>query len=104
MKPNKSGVWEWIDDNGIKRLMAVYNVLANCPNAKPYWRVYFWGGYYNINDETDPCDPNGNNCNKQEWSDRWGNFVGEHGSIPEEKLYSMPTEEQINKLKSEGKL
>ena len=101
MKPNKEGIWEWFKEDGTKCLVAVYNVMANCPNAKPYWRVYFWGGYYNIYNETNPCDPEGNNCTKEEWPDRWGNYVGPINSVPDGQLYLMPAPKQAAEIKKQ---
>ena len=86
MKPNKPGIWEWFNDEGKKLLVSVVDVGY----GTPYLRVAWWGGYYNVNDEDDD--------NPSEWPDRWGNFVGEQGSIPEEQIYSMPTSEERKKM------
>lgn len=103
-KPCKSGIWEWFDKNGTKRLVSVYNVMEKCPNAEPYWRVYWWGGYYNVNDEHDPESSQYDYLTKSEWPDRWGNFVGEIGSVKDEDLYLMPTPEELEKIrKNNGK-
>lgn len=93
MKPNKEGIWEWFDKDGTKRLVYVCDVCKEFP--EPYFRVYWNGGYYNVNDEHDPEAPEYDWACKAEWPDSWGNFVGEHGSIPDEQLYLMqppPTE------------
>ena len=91
MKPNKPGVWEWFEEDGTKRLMAVFNIEHN-PECPPYLRVYWWGGYYNVADSPEevPDDPF---C-KAEWPDRWGNYIGPNGSVKEEDLYNGPTPEQ----------
>jgi hypothetical protein len=96
MKPDKEGIWEWFDTDGTKRLVHVCNVIPS--RKEPYLRVYWWGGYYNINDEINPCDPGGNNCAKQEWADRWGKYIGPAGSVKEEELYQMPTPEQRQEI------
>ena len=83
MKPNKEGIWEWFDTDGAKRLVYVCNVGG----AKPYLRVYWWGGYYNI--YADPI---------AEWADRWGNYVGPNGSVNDDDLYLGPTPEQREKI------
>ena len=92
MKPDKSGIWEWYDTNGIKRLVSVFNIEHD-PSRPQYLRVYFWGGYYNVNDEPEevPGDPF---C-KAEWPDRWGNYIGPEGCVKEEDLYGMPTKEEL---------
>ena len=93
MKPDKPGIWEWFDSDGTKRLVEVFDIFDHCPECKPYLRVYWWGGYYNVNDVGDgPFD-------KAEWPDRWGNYVGENESIPNEQLYLMPTPEQFEEIK-----
>ena len=55
-KPNNAGIWEWIDDNGVIQPVEVVNVLLNCPDCPPFWRVYSKGSYYNIYDEHDLCE------------------------------------------------
>jgi hypothetical protein len=100
MKPDKPGIWEWFDEDGTKRLV---NVCDCTHGVSPiYLRVYFWGGYYNVNDEG--ADSIFAPFDKAEWSDRWGRFVGEIGSIPEDQLYLGPTPEQFEKLKTTGRL
>ena len=86
MKPTKPGIYEWTDQNNVKKLVDVCDVGY----STPYLRVAFWGGYYNVNDE--------DNDNPAEWPDRWGNFVGEQGSVPEEQIYSLPTPEERKKI------
>lgn len=100
MKPNKEGIWEWFEKDGTKRLVHVCNCEQH-PQAPPYLRVYWWGGYYNVNDEHDVESPEYDYQIKAEWPDRWGNFVGEHGSIPDEQLYLGPTPEQAEKIKKQ---
>ena len=96
MKPDRPGIWEWFDDDGTKRLVEVFDVAT--PQCKPHLRVYWWGGYYNVNEETNPCDPGGNNCLMQEWADRWGNRVADNNTLPENELYLFPTPEQMKKI------
>jgi hypothetical protein len=98
MKPDCAGIWEWFDDDGTKRLVEVFDVAADVrkvyPAESPHFRVYWWGGYYNVNDETDPQHPEYDEFTKAEWPDRWGNRIGDNSSLPEEQLYIGPTPEQ----------
>lgn len=96
MKPDKEGIWEWFEEDGTKRLVAVCNVSK--PLKEIYLRVYWWGGYYNVNDEHDLEAPQYDPLMKAEWPDRWGNFVGEHGTVKDEDLYLMPTAEQRKEI------
>lgn len=96
MKPDREGIWEWFEEDGTKRHVVVYNVGKLLGTL--YLRVYWWGGYYNVNDE--PEDPGYEWASKAEWPDRWGNFVAKLDTLPQEDLYLMPTPEQrieINK-------
>ena len=96
MTPDREGIWEWFEEDGTKRLMAVYDVAKDLRKVNgtepPYFRAYWWGGYYNV---TAIGEGPFEEC---EWPERWGNFVGEHGSIPDEQLYLMPTPEQREKI------
>jgi hypothetical protein len=85
MKPNKPGIWEWFEEDGTKRLVCV------CCLGKDWLRVYWWGGYYSVNPE--PETPG------LEWPDRWGSFIGENESVPDEQLYLGPTPEQAEKIR-----
>ncbi len=98
MKPNKPGVWEWFEEDGTKRLVEVFDVMAVYPDAKPHLRVYWWGGYYNVNDEHDPESPEYDWAIKSEWPDRWGNRIGDNYSIPSEQLHLGPTPNQFEKI------
>jgi hypothetical protein len=89
MKPDREEIWEWFDEDGTKRLVHVCNVGIDVP----YLRVYWWGGYYNVNDEHDPEAPEYDHHIKAEWPDRWGNYVGPVSSVNEEDLYLMPAAE-----------
>lgn len=93
MKPNKPGVWEWFDENGTKRLMDVVDVGTA---EHPWFRVYWWGGYYDVYDN--PEEPEKSPFRYAEWPDRWGKFVGEEGSVEEEKLYHMPDRKKLQKI------
>lgn len=99
MKPDREGIWEWSDERGKKHLVAVYNTSK--PINDVHLRVNWWGSYYNVNDEHDPEAPENDQFTKAEWPDRWGNFVGEIGSIPDEQLYLMPTPEEMEIIKKE---
>lgn len=90
MKPNEPGIWEWFDNRGIKRLVEVVDV--SCQVEDQWLRVYWWGGYYNIENEPMECGV----VLKAEWPDRWGNRVGYNGSLSEDQLYRRPTIEKIN--------
>lgn len=114
MKPDREGIWEWFDDDGTKRLVEVFDVAAKLRevtgHAEQYLRVYWWGGYYNVNDEVeDLVNCAGvvverNHINPAEWPDRWGNRVGDNNSLPEEQLYLGPTMPQLEAWRAEGKL
>ena len=96
MKPDRAGIWEWFEEDGTKRLVEVFDVASKLRevtgHAEPHIRVYWWGGYYNVNDEC--VGTWEEEFNKAEWPDRWGNRVGDNNSLPEDQLYLMPTPEQ----------
>lgn len=108
MKPDKAGIWEWFEEDGTKRLVEVFDVASELRKANgtepPYFRVYWWGGYYNVNEEVDDLY----NCKGEvvekdhimpsEWPDRWGNRIGDNLSLPEEQLYLGPTPEQRTEI------
>ncbi len=98
MKPDKAGIWEWFDNDGTKRLVTVVNVEHDA-SRPPFLRVYWWGGYYSVNDERHPNVSEEDWIAKTEWPDRWGNYVGPNDSAKED-LYLMPTEEQLEKIKN----
>lgn len=91
-KPDKPGVWEWFDSKGIKKLVEVVDV----GHDKPHLRVYFWGGYYNVNDEA--VGTWEENYSKMEWPDRWGTRVADNNALPNDQLYLMPTKEDYTKI------
>lgn len=97
MKPDKPGVWEWYDDHGVKRLVEVYDINASHRNifGGAWLRVYFWGGYYNVNDEHDLSNPEYDIYTKAEWADRWGKRVADNNTLPEEQLYLIPNAEEL---------
>lgn len=94
MKPDKEGIWEWFEEDGTRRLMSVFDVSKNIQainGIEPvYLRVYWWGGYYDVN----------SNDNDAMWPDRWGKWIGENGTLPEEQLYNMPTPKQMKKIQT----
>ena len=92
MKPDQNGIYEWFEQDGTKRLVEVVDVCKGM--FPPYLRVYWWGGYYNVNDEHDALNPQYDELTKAEWPDRWGNRVADNHGLPEDILYLMPTEEQ----------
>lgn len=90
MKPTSPGIYEWIDESGKLRLVEVVDVCKGlCPQ---YLRVYFAGGYYNVNDEHDPEHPEYDELTKAEWPDRWGSRVADNHSLPVEQLYIFENE------------
>lgn len=109
MKPDREGIWEWFDEDGNRRLVEVFNVMKNIPGHRPYLRVYWWGGYYNVNDEvTNLYDCQGNIVEKNivdeaEWTDSWGVRVGDNQSIPQDQLYLMPTPEELELFREKDK-
>ena len=101
MKPDRPGIWEWFDEDGTKRLVEVFDVSPK--RYPPHLRVYWWGGYYNVKEETNPCDPNGNKRLMQEWADRWGERIAYNNSLPEKQLYLGPPKELRDKILKELK-
>ena len=101
-RPNKAGVWEWFQEDGTKRLVAVVNIEHDATRP-PYLRVYWNGGYYNVNDEHDPEAPEYDWAIKAEWPDRWGNYIAPHGCFGDEELYLMPTPEQAERYRNMDK-
>ncbi len=95
MKPDKPGIWEWFEEDGTKRLVSVVNTEHNA-SLPPSFCVFWWGGYYTINDERNPSAPEWDWATKAEWPDRWGNYVGPNDM--EADLYWMPTPEQFEKI------
>jgi hypothetical protein len=95
MKPNIPGIWEWFDNKGIKKLVEVVNIRPD-KNQPPYLRVYWWGGYYNVNDEEIGTIVE-KYC-KSEWPDRWGNRIADNNALPNDQLYLMPTKEEYVKI------
>jgi hypothetical protein len=97
MKPNSPGIWEWFEENGIKRLVEVVDISCG---SKPCLRVYWWGGYYSIEDEVNQItDRNGKPkefVSKAQWTNRFGNRVANNNSVPEELVYVRPTKEQYD--------
>lgn len=74
MKPNKEGVYSWLDDDGVVQNVHVLNVNSNFIGEKQWLRVYYMGGYYNVHDE-EIGTPDEEYC-KSEWPDRWVGYVG----------------------------
>lgn len=83
MRPNKEGIWEWFDENGKKQLVSVINVGKDEDTV--WFRVYYLGGYYNVNDEW--IGTVDEEFGKSEWPDRWGKYVCELHAIPLEDTY-----------------
>lgn len=92
MKPTTEGVYEWFDDKGTKRLVEVIDASMG-DDEKPYLRVYFDGGYYNVHDQHDPEHPEYDWATKAEWPDRWGKRIGDNYCVPDTDLYLTPSEE-----------
>lgn len=92
MKPDKPGIWEWYNSKGELKLVGVHDVGYFIPLLRVYW----WGGYYNVHEDVEgkkrnPNDPHMN----AEWPDSWGKYVGELDSVPNDQLYSLPTQEEM---------
>ena len=101
MKPDKAGIWEWFEEDGTKRLVSVCDVGE--PMGEQRLRVYWWGGYYDVNDRTEDIYGYVNRewavvekdvHHPAEWPDRWGNYVGPEDSVPEDQKYWLPSPEQ----------
>lgn len=89
MTPNKSGIWEWTDKKGIKRLVEVVEPL------KGYFRAYWWGGYYNVIDS---------DYGKAEWvGGTWGNWVGYNDFTIDTELYDKPDPDEMKKIQDLNK-
>ena len=95
-RPDKTGVWEWFEEDGTKRLVHVCDV--GIPIGQQWLRVYWWGGYYNVNDEHDPEHPEHDEYTKAEWPDRWGKYVGLPESVTSDQLYQAPTADQLEEI------
>ena len=113
MKPDREGIWEWFGSEGVKRLVYVCDTNKKLREAtgqaEPSLEVYWWGGYYPINETVEDLY----NCKDElvqkgyvreaEWTDNWGNRVGDlHGDIPDEQLYLGPTPEMYKKIMEEN--
>jgi hypothetical protein len=85
MTPNTSGVWEWFDSKGTRRLMEVHDCETNF-NYPQHLRVKFNNGFYNVREQplSIPFD-------KAEWPDNWGCRVGDLGAVHPAELYLYPT-------------
>ena len=94
MIPTEEGIYEWFDDDGTKRLVAVCDVSPKKDNS--YLRVAWGGGYYDIQDSIETlynCDlePVRTHERKSEWTGgKWGARLGDGDSIPYEQLYKFP--------------
>lgn len=96
MNPNKEGIWQWKDNRQGNVLVAVYDCSAKKDNS--HLRVYWWGGYYNVNDES--VDPEFADYDRAEWTNGlWGDYVGPHGSVPEDRLYTTPSELELAQIR-----
>ena len=83
MKPDKEGLWEWIDDDGKTQIVNVINVAKELNDV--WFRVYYLGGYYNVYDNWIGTEDE--DFGISEWPDRWGRYVGTLHSIPLEETY-----------------
>jgi hypothetical protein len=98
MKPDREGIFEWFNEHGQKRLVVVFNVGKEL--GETWLRVFFWGGYYNVKDEA--IGTSDEEFSKVEWPDKWGNYVGELKSVPDEQLYLYPTVDEYRKMVESG--
>ena len=83
MKPDKEGLWEWIDDDGKTQIVNVINVAKELNDV--WLRVYYLGGYYNVYDNW--IGTKDEDFGISEWPDRWGRYVGILNSIHLEQTY-----------------
>ena len=83
MKPDKEGLWEWIDDDGKVQIVNVINVAKELNDV--WLRVYYLGGYYNVYDNWIGTEDE--DFGISEWPDRWGRYVGILNSIHLEQTY-----------------
>lgn len=102
MKPDRPGIWEWTNSDGIKRLVEVVNPYEDIGEVQ--LEVYWWGGYYLIEDSIEKVyDMDGNIVDDKykrdaEWvNGTWGNRIGDNHSLPEDQLYLGPTQEEFEK-------
>lgn len=101
-KPNIEGIWEWFEEDYTRRLVCVYNV--GIPLNEVHLRVGWWGGYYDVCDRVEDIYHYDGSVARTgvhrpaEWPDRWGGYVGRLGSVKDEDLYLMPTEEQRKEI------
>ena len=70
--PDREGVWEWYDETG--RLLHVSVCDVGVKGVFVWLRVYYLGGYYNIEDSL-MAAPDDEHFDKCEWPERWGGFV-----------------------------
>lgn len=85
MKPDRTGIWEWFELDGTRRLVYVWNVFEKHPNLEPYFRVCCHGSYYNVHDI-----PEDGIHGKAEWiHGTWGNYMGQYEDFDESQLYLM---------------
>jgi hypothetical protein len=86
MKPTTEGIYEWYDDDNRIRLVSVVDCNPKDGlSDKPWLRVYFAGGYYNVNDECMGTEDE--EFSKAEWPDRWGQRFGDLHSVHSDFLY-----------------
>ena len=83
MKPDKEGLWEWIDDDGKTQIVNVINVAKELNDV--WFRVYYLGGYYNVYDNWIGTEDE--DFGISEWPDRWGRYVRTLNSIHLEQTY-----------------
>lgn len=96
MKPDRSGIWEWFDEDGTKRFVEVCDCAPKDRGFKPHLRVFWCGGYYSVNDEHDLEQPEHDKFSKAQWADRWGVRIANNGDLPEDQLYlGLSSDKQI---------
>ena len=77
-------------------MVHVWDVYEKYPNHKPYFRVCWGGGYYDIVDSIETLyntqrKPVATRLKKSEWTHgTWGNYVGQPEDFKEEEIYFHP--------------
>jgi hypothetical protein len=95
MIPNKTGIWEWFNLDGVRRLVYVWNVFEKYPNQEPWFRVCWKGGYYDIKPQEEDAETTrliGQTAQERfeeaGWSGgKWGKYMGQYSDFKEEELY-----------------
>ena len=93
--PNKTGIWEWFDLDGNRRLVFVWNIFDKYPKNEPYFRVCWRGSYYDVSPEPEDNEmtrllgkTSQERFDESGWSrGTWGNYLGQYEDFNETELY-----------------